>query len=83
MGAINANVKGLAHARSQYQDYLGSHTTGARMQETYLTASHSQRPGLRLSGNHDVDIRVKGKGSIRTLIRLANTRALSEEDEAT
>ena len=74
---MNANVRGLAHARSQYQDYLGSNTTGARV----LTASHSQRPGLRLSGNHDVMI--KGKGSIRTLIRLANTRALSEEDEAT
>ena len=28
-----------------------------------------------------MNISVKGKGSIRTLIRLANSRALNEEDE--
>ena len=36
-----------------------------------------------MSSNFDMDIRVKGKGSIRTLIRLANTRALNEEDQNT
>jgi len=36
-----------------------------------------------MSSNFEMDIRVKGKGSIRTLIRLANTRALNEEDQNT
>ena len=42
-----------------------------------LPASASQRPAapLRVSSGLDLELRVKGKGSIRTLIRLANARA--------
>ena len=49
--------------------------------------SATARPPLGASRDYtrhsalDMDIRVKGKGSIRTLIRLANSRALNEEEE--
>lgn len=47
-----------------------------------IPASATQRPpAARQSSALDQDIRIKGKGSIRTLIRLANTRAQNDEQE--
>lgn len=45
-----------------------------------LGAGQAARLGSAGASNLDMDIGVKGKGSIRTLIRLANSRALDEED---
>ena len=58
-------------------------TGGRAMSST----SHSQKPmslnrvATRQSQLDQMQISVKGRGSIRTLIRLANSRVLNEEDE--
>ena len=64
-------LAGRASSTSQSNFYGGarSHAAGA--------------PNARQSNsNIDMDIRIKGKSSIRTLIRLANTRAVDEGNEA-
>ena len=39
------------------------------------------RLGVSRTHKIDMDIKVKGKGSIRTLIRLANSRAINEASD--
>ena len=47
------------------------------------TAASSSRNNLLGATTGEMDIQVKGKSSIRTLIRLANSRALSERGGGT
>ena len=52
--------------------------TSSRPYRNVGTAVSSSRNNLLGAVTGDMDIQVKGKSSIRTLIRLANSRALSE-----
>ena len=69
----HASMPGQASSTTQSQVHGGrSQTAGGNNTGAFARQSYS---------NMDMDIRVKGKSSIRTLIRLANTRAVNEDEE--
>ena len=85
MSAMSSKNVAAAGVTGAAGSMLNSYGQGVRAMSS---TSHSQKPAS-FSQNHgnarqsqmDMNISVKGKGSIRTLIRLANSRALNEEDE--